>query len=68
MTTQELIQTRLNTGKIYAEDIKHKERLSASQIRGISTTLAYEWIRTGKWKKKDFEKWLSVKMNQQEIM
>ena len=57
------IRARIEGGKILAGDIKHSWRLTPAEIQGITTTLAYAWIKTGQWKKKDFEKWLSVRLN-----
>lgn len=45
---------------VKADDIKHKGRLTDSQIADISIDRVYEWIKTGSWKKKDFETWLRV--------
>lgn len=49
-------------GKIHHDDIKHAGRLTDDEIAGINTQLVYEWVRTGQWKRKDFEKWLRVLM------
>lgn len=48
------------TYRMKAEDIKYADRLSDNQIADIPINNIYEWIRTGKWKKKDFETWLRV--------
>lgn len=52
------VMVRIENGKIRAEDIKHKDRLTQEQIRSISPALAYEWIKSEKWTFKDFKKWL----------
>lgn len=43
-----------------AEDIRHEGRLTDDQIADIPIEKVYEWVRTGCWKKKHFEKWLRV--------
>lgn len=58
--TNALIQARLETKGIRAEDIKHKDRLTDDQIAAIDTVKIYQWIRTGEWKQKGFNRWLKV--------
>lgn len=45
---------------VKADDIKHQNRLSDEDIAGIHIDKVYEWVRTGKWKQKDFRRWLRV--------
>lgn len=54
------VRSRIEKGRIYAEDIKHKNRLTEDEIANIDVKLVYEWVRTGKWKAKDFQRWLRV--------
>lgn len=54
------IRARIESGRIYAEDIKHQNRLTEDEIANIDVKLVYEWVRTGQWKAKDFQRWLSV--------
>lgn len=56
----ELIEERILTKGIKAEDIKHKDRLSSSQIRSIPLANVYMWVRTGEWKQKDLKKWFDA--------
>ena len=46
--------------KIRSEDIKHETRLTDDQIAGTSTSHVFEWVKTGQWKLRDFNKWLKV--------
>lgn len=46
--------------KIKADDIKHGNRLTDDQIAGIDTNYVYEWIKTGQWNRKNFQKWLKA--------
>jgi hypothetical protein len=43
-----------------SEDIKHSGRLTDDQIADIPIKYVYEWVKTSKWKAKDFRKWLTV--------
>ncbi len=54
------IRSRIESGRIFAEDIKHQNRLSEDEIANIDVKLVYEWVRTGQWKAKDFQRWLRV--------
>ena len=61
MTKQEeQIRTRIAKKGIYAEDIKHKDRLSDEEIATLAIDKVYSWVRQGAWKTKDFNKWLKV--------
>lgn len=46
------------TDYIRADDIKHPGRLTPEQISSIPVAIVFEWVKTGKWKKKDFVRWL----------
>ena len=61
MTNNELVRQRIETKGIRAEDIKHKGRLSISEIDSIPESNVFMWIRAGDWKMKDFNKWLEAK-------
>ena len=61
MTKDELIRQRIETKGIRAEDIKHKGRLSISEIGSIPESNVFMWIRAGDWKMKDFNKWLEAR-------
>lgn len=54
------IRSRIESGRIFAEDIKHQNRLTEDEIANIDVKLVYEWVRTGQWKAKDFQYWLRV--------
>lgn len=58
MSSIEEQQARINRKGFYAEDIKHPTLLSTEQICDIPIEKVYEWIKTNKWKQKDFQKWL----------
>jgi hypothetical protein len=45
---------------VKAEDIKHEGRLSTEDIQDIDHKLVFEWVKTGQWKRHDFEKWLKA--------
>lgn len=60
MKKEEMIN-RIESVGIRADDIKHKDRLTQEQIASISDANAYEWIRVGIWKKRDFLKWLDAR-------
>lgn len=60
--TNQHIRARIEGGKIHHDDIKHSGRLTDDEIAGINPQLVYEWVRTGQWKRKDFETWLRVLM------
>lgn len=45
---------------VKADDIKHNGRLADNQIADIPIDKIYEWVKTGCWKKRDFETWLRV--------
>lgn len=51
-------QVRISKKGVRAEDIKHPDLLTTEQIMDIPIVNVYMWVRTGAWKKKDFEKWL----------
>lgn len=51
-------QARIKRKGFIAEDIKHPTLLSTDQICDIPIENVYQWVKTDKWKKKDFEKWL----------
>lgn len=48
------------TYKVKAEDIKHAGRLTTEDIQDISVENVFMWVRTGQWKKQDFNKWLKA--------
>ena len=48
------------TSYMKAEDIRHAGRLTDDQIADIPIERVYEWIKTGHWKKRNFETWLRV--------
>ena len=54
------IRTRIDSGKIYADDIKHKDRLTQDEIANIPVENIFMWVKTGQWKQKDFKKWCQV--------
>jgi hypothetical protein len=61
MTKQEeLIRVRITKKGIYAEDIKHVDRLSDDEIAYLPVDKVYAWVRQGAWKTKDFNRWLKV--------
>jgi len=61
MTEQEeQIRCRIANKGIYAEDIKHKGRLSDDEIACLDVGKVYSWVRNGLWKTKDFNRWLKV--------
>jgi hypothetical protein len=47
------------TPGVKAGDIKGN-LMSDDQVADIPTDLVYMWVRTGEWKKRDFERWLKV--------
>lgn len=57
---EEQIRGRIANKGIYAEDIKHKGRLSDDEIACLDVKKVYSWVRNGAWKTKDFNKWLKV--------
>ena len=61
ITNQEVqIRCRIANKGIYAEDIKHKCRLSDDEIACLDVGKVYSWVRQGAWKPRDFNKWLKV--------
>lgn len=54
------IRSRIETGKIRAEDIRYENRLTEDEIANLDVKLVYEWVRTGQWKSKHFQHWLRV--------
>lgn len=56
----ELIRDRILTKGVRAEDIKHQNRLTDDQIADLPINLVFEWIKTGKWSYRDFNKWLKT--------
>lgn len=60
MKFDSLIQARIETKGIRAEDIKHQGRLTTEQIASISPEMAYMWVSTKSWKMKDFKQWLKA--------
>lgn len=61
MKHAEQVRNRIETKGTRAEDIKHKGRLSISEIDSIPESNVFMWIRAGDWKMKDFNKWLEAK-------
>ena len=59
-TNLEMQRARVSRKGVQAGDIKHKGLLTDEQIADIPTTHVYEWVKTGAWKKRDFETWLRV--------
>lgn len=55
----EFINNR-KTNRMSSTDIKHKDMLNLSQIQDIPLDKVYEWVKTGKWNMKDFNKWLKA--------
>ena len=53
-------RSRIEAGKIRAEDIRHQNRLTDDEIANLDVKLVYEWVRTGQWKPKHFQQWLRV--------
>jgi len=45
--------------QIRHDDIK-RNLLTDDQIASISHHMVFEWVKTGLWKKRDFEKWLKT--------
>lgn len=45
--------------KFTADKIKHKETPD-DYIADIPVQLVFEWVKNGKWKYKDFQRWLKV--------
>lgn len=53
-------QLRIEKQIFKADDIKHSHVLTDNQICDIPIEKVYEWTKTGKWKQKDFKKWLKA--------
>jgi len=61
MTKQEeQIRTRIANKGIWAEDIKHKGRLTDDEIATLPIENVYAWVRQGAWKPKHFNQWLKI--------
>lgn len=60
ISTADQIRARIESGKLHHDDIKHEGRLTDDEIAAIPVDKVYEWVRTGMWKKKDFNRWLKV--------
>lgn len=57
---EEQIRSSIANKGIYAEDIKHKDRLTDDEIACLDVSKVYSWVRNGAWNTKDFNKWLRV--------
>lgn len=55
------LEARIRAGNIRSDDIKHKGRLTSEQVRSIPLDHAFMWVQNGKWKFKDFKRWLACK-------
>lgn len=60
MTNHEKLKQRVLTKGIRAHDIKHETLLNDFDIGGIPYETVYMWIKQGKWKQKEFNKWLKA--------
>lgn len=56
----EAMQVRIARKGVAGVDIKVPGLLTDEQIADIPHQKVYEWIKTGKWRQKDFEKWLRI--------
>lgn len=56
----EQVRSRIESGRIRAEDIRHQNRLTEDEIANLDVELVYAWVRTGQWKQKHFQQWLRV--------
>jgi flagellar basal body L-ring protein FlgH len=56
----EQVRSRIESGRIRAEDIRHQNRLTDDEIANLDVELVYSWVRTGQWKQKHFQQWLRV--------
>jgi len=57
---KEGMRVRIAKKGIQADDIKHDGLLEDDEIAYLDTDKVYQWVKTGKWKAKDFNKWLKV--------
>ncbi len=60
MSDMEMVRARIEQKGIRHDDIKHAGRLTDDEIASIPVDKIYAWVRTGMWKKKDFDRWLKV--------
>jgi hypothetical protein len=56
----ELNRRRIETKGVQHDDIKHADLLTSDEIAAIPVENVYMWVKTGKWKQRDFKKWLKV--------
>lgn len=57
---QELMRQRVANKGIRARDVKIQGLLNDDDIADIAIGKVYEWVRTGQWRAKDFNRWLKV--------
>lgn len=57
---QELMLTRISNKGIRARDIKVQGLLTDDDIANVEVGKVYEWVRTGQWRARDFNRWLKV--------
>jgi hypothetical protein len=60
MSNLDAIRIRIAKKGIHAADIRHEGLLTDDEIAYIEILKVYEWVKTGQWKMKDFNKWLKV--------
>lgn len=58
MSNFEQQRARITRKGVQADDIKHDGLLTHEQICDIDVVKVFEWVKVGKWKKRDFETWL----------
>lgn len=58
-TFAEQMYSRISRKGYRADDIK-RQILTDFEIGEIPVEKVYEWVKTGSWKKKDFDKWLKA--------
>lgn len=51
---------RVASKSIRARDIKIQGLLTDDDIADIDPGKVYEWVRTGQWRARDFNRWLKV--------
>lgn len=56
----EEMRARIAKKGVQAGDIKHPGLLTDEQIADIPHDKVFMWVKIGKWKHRDFERWLRV--------
>jgi hypothetical protein len=57
------VLTRIKNKGIRASDIKFNDRLTPEDIFTIPRQTVFNWVKTGEWSQRDFNKWYHISVN-----